>query len=134
MLNRISIMGRLTHEPELRHTQSGIPVCSFSIACDRDYKVNGEKVTDFIDIVAWRGTAELASKYLTRGRMVVIDGRLQLRDWTDRDGNKRRSAEILASSISFSYNSAKTQEAAFPAASGGGFGAEDLQAGGDLPF
>lgn len=133
-LNRISIMGRLVRDPELRHTQSGIPVCSFSIACDRDYKVNGEKLTDFIDIVAWRGTAELASKYLTRGRMVVINGRLQLRGWTDRDGNKRRSAEILASSVSFADSRSKGQEPPVPAAAGGGYGAEDLQAGGDLPF
>lgn len=113
-LNRISIMGRMVRDPELRHTQSSIPVCSFSVACDRDYKVNGEKVTDFIDIVAWRGTAELASKYLTRGRMVVIDGRIQLRDWTDRDGNKRRSAEILASSISFADSRSKKQEPSPP--------------------
>lgn len=134
MLNHIAIMGRLTHDPELRHTQSGIPVCSFSIACDRDYKVNGEKLTDFVDIVAWRGTAELASKYLARGRLVVIDGRLQLRDWTDRDGNKRRSAEILASSISFADSKPKDQASPVPAAAGGGCGAEDLQSGGDLPF
>ena len=130
-------MGRLVRSPELRHTQSGIPVCSFTIACDRDYKVNGETVTDFIDIVAWRGTAELVSKYLARGCLVVIDGRLQLRDWTDRDGNKRRSAEILASSISFADSKSKNpknREVPVPAAAGGGGGAEDLQAGGDLPF
>ena len=136
MLNRISIMGRLVRDPELRHTQSGIPVCSFTIACDRDFKdkATGEKTTDFIDIVAWRGTAELASKYLSKGRMVVIDGRLQLRDWTDRDGNKRRSAEILANSISFADSRPKDQVSPVPAAAGGGCGTEDLQAGGDLPF
>lgn len=134
MLNKICAMGRLVRSPELRHTQSGIPVCSFTIACDRDFKdkATGEKVTDFIDIVAWRGTAELASKYLSKGRMVVIDGRLQLRDWTDRDGNKRRSAEILANSISFADSRPKGQEVPVPAAAG--YGAEDLQAGGDLPF
>ena len=136
MLNRISIMGRLVRDPELRHTQSGIPVCSFTIACDRDFKdkATGEKVTDFVDIVTWRATAELASKYLSKGRMIVIDGRLQLRDWTDRDGNKRRSAEILANSISFADSRPKGQEVPVPAAAGGGYGAEDLQAGGDLPF
>ena len=81
MLNRITVMGRLVRDPELRHTQSGIPVCSITIACDRDYKdADGSKSTDFIDIVAWRNTAEFISKYLSKGRMAVIDGRLQLRD------------------------------------------------------
>lgn len=129
-------MGRLVRDPELCHTQSGIPVTSFTIACDRDFKdkATGENVTDFIDIVAWRGTAELVSKYLARGRLVVIDGRLQLRDWTDRDGNKRRSAEILASSISFADSRSKGPETPVPAAAGGGCGAENLQSGGDLPF
>ena len=102
MLNRITVMGRLVRDPELRHTQSGIPVCSITIACDRDYKdADGSKSTDFIDIVAWRNTAEFISKYLSKGRMAVIDGRLQLRDWTDREGNRRRSAEILANSVNF---------------------------------
>ena len=81
MLNHIALMGRLARDPELRHTQSGLPVTSFSIACERDFKdANGEKVTDFIDIVAWRSTAEFVSKYFTKGRMAVVDGRLQLRD------------------------------------------------------
>lgn len=102
MINHITAMGRLTHDPELRHTAAGIPVCSFSIACERDYKnSSGEKLTDFIDVVAWRATADFVAKYLTRGRMAVVDGRLQLRDWTDREGNKRRSAEILAASVNF---------------------------------
>ena len=102
MLNRITVMGRLVRDPELRHTQSGIPVCSITIACDRDYKdANGDKATDFIDIVAWRNTADFVSRYFTKGRMAVIDGRLQLRDWTDREGNRRRSAEILANSVNF---------------------------------
>ena len=79
MLNHITVMGRLVRDPELRRTKNGIPVASFSVACDRDYKVNGEKSTDVIDIVAWRSTAEFVSRYFTKGRMAVIDGRLQLR-------------------------------------------------------
>ena len=102
MLNHIALMGRLTHDPELRRTRNDIPVCSFSLACDRDYKSqDGDKETDFIDIVAWRGTAELVAKYLTKGRMTGVEGRLQLRDWTDKNGNKRRSAEILADRVYF---------------------------------
>ena len=98
MLNRIILMGRLTRDPELRHTQSGTPVASFSLAVERDFKdkQTGEKVTDFIDIVAWRSTAEFVSKYFTKGRMAVVEGRLQIRDWTDKDGGKRRSAEVVA--------------------------------------
>ena len=137
MLNHIALMGRLARDPELRHTQSGLPVTSFSIACERDFKdANGEKVTDFIDIVAWRNTAEFVSKYFTKGRMAVVDGRLQLRDWVDRDGNKRRSAEIVASSVNFGDSKPKDQAA--PATSyapvgaySGGYGAES---DGDLPF
>ena len=90
MLNRIVIMGRLVRDPELRRTQSGIAVTSFRIACDRDFKSqNGEKGTDWIDVVAWRQTAEFVSKYFAKGRMAVVEGRLQSRDWTDKDGNKR---------------------------------------------
>ena len=95
MLNKIILMGRLTRDPELRRTESGTAVCSFSIAVDRDFKSkNGEKETDFIDIVSWRATAEFVSKYFTKGRMAVVEGRLQIRDWTDRDGGKRRNAAI----------------------------------------
>lgn len=102
MLNKIILMGRLTRDPELRRTGSGTAVTSFSIACDRDFKgQNGEKETDFIDVVAWRNTAEFASKYFTKGRMAVVEGRLQMRDWTDKDGNKRRSAEVVADSVYF---------------------------------
>lgn len=102
MLNKIIVMGRLTRDPELRRTQSGLAVTSFSVACDRDFKSqSGEKETDFIDIVAWRSTAEFVSKYFAKGRMAVIEGRLQLRDWTDGDGNKRRSAEVVADNIYF---------------------------------
>ena len=102
MLNHITIMGRLTRDPELRRTGSGTAVASFSLAVDRDFKSqSGEKETDFIDIVAWRGTAEFVSKYFTKGRMAVVEGRLQIRDWTDRDGGKRRSAEVIADNVYF---------------------------------
>lgn len=143
MLNHIVTMGRLVRDPELRHTQSGIPVCSFTVACDRDYKdANGDKPTDFIDIVAWRNTADFVSRYFTKGRMAVIDGRLQLRDWTDRDGNKRRSAEILANSVHFGDSKPQNQAAPAPAGApvsagvpaGGGYDADDLEGSGDLPF
>ena len=102
MLNKIFVMGRLTHDPELRRTGSGTPVCSFSIACDRDFKSqSGEKETDFVDVVAWRTTGEFVSKYFTKGRMVVVEGRLQIREWQDKEGNKRRSAEINADNVYF---------------------------------
>ena len=102
MLNRICIMGRLTAAPELRYTQSNTPVASFTLAVDRDYQQGGsERQTDFIPCVAWRGTAEFVSKYFTRGSMAAVSGRLQLRDWTDKDGNKRRTAEVVADSIYF---------------------------------
>ncbi len=103
MLNRIILMGRLTRDPELRQTQSGVSVANFSLAVDRDFKdkSTGEKGTDFIDIVAWRSSAEFVSRFFTKGRMAVVEGRLQLRDWTDKDGNKRRTAEVLAEHVYF---------------------------------
>lgn len=103
MLNRIVLMGRLTRDPELRRTQSGTAVASFSLAVDRDFadKSTGQRATDFIDIVAWRSTAEFVSKYFSKGRMAVVEGRLQMRDWQDRDGNKRRSAEVVADNVYF---------------------------------
>jgi len=103
MLNRIIVMGRLTRDPELRHTQTGTPVASFSLAVDRDFKdkQSGERATDFIDVVAWRATAEFISRYFTKGRMAVVEGRLQMRDWTDKEGNKRRSAEVIAENVYF---------------------------------
>lgn len=101
-LNRITIMGRLTRDPELRRTQSGTPVTSFTMAVDRDFKSqSGDKETDFIDVVAWRNTAEFAAKYFAKGRMAIASGRLQIRDWLDNNGNKRRSAEVIADSIYF---------------------------------
>ena len=145
MLNKIVLMGRLTHDPELRRTGSGTAVTSFSLAVDRDFKSqNGEKETDFIDVVAWRRTAEFVSKYFTKGRMAVVEGRLQIRDWTDQNGGKRRSAEVVAENVYFGdskrdgagdYGAAASGYAA-PAAPMGGhsdfseIGEED----GELPF
>ena len=112
MLNRITIMGRLVRDPELRQTGSGTAVTSFSIACDRDFKSqSGEKETDFIDVVAWRSTAEFVSKYFTKGRAAVIDGRLQIRGWTDRDGNPRKTAEIVADHVYFGDSKPETSAA-----------------------
>ena len=152
MLNKIILMGRLTRDPELRRTQSGTAVTSFSLAVDRDFKSqNGEKETDFIDIVAWRNTAEFVSKYFTKGRMAVVEGRLQIRDWTDKDGGKRRSAEVVADNVYFGdskrdggdnsgYNSgyapAPASHSAAPSnfsASGSDF-AEIGEDDGELPF
>ena len=103
MLNHIVIMGRLTRDPELRRTGTGIAVASFSVAVDRDFggRDGGERETDFIDCVAWRTTGEFVSKYFTKGSMIVVSGRLQIRGWTDKDGNKRRSAEVIADRIYF---------------------------------
>ena len=103
MLNHIVIMGRLTRDPELRRTGSGVAVASFTLAVDRDFsgKDGSEKETDYIDCVAWRQTGEFVSKYFTKGRMAVVSGRLQIRSWTDKDGNKRRTAEIVADNVYF---------------------------------
>ena len=103
MLNRIIIMGRLTRDPEMRHTNTRTGVDSFTVAVDRDFKdkSTGERSTDFIDVVAWRQTGEFVSRYFTKGRMAVVEGRLQIRDWTDKDGGKRRSAEIVADNVYF---------------------------------
>ena len=103
MLNHIVIMGRLTRDPELRRTGSGIAVASCSLAVDRDFgnRESGERETDFIDCVAWRQTGEFVSKYFAKGRMAVVSGRLQIRTWTDKDGNKRRSAEVVADNVYF---------------------------------
>ena len=103
MLNHITIMGRLTRDPELRRTGSGTAVASFTVAVDRDFggRDGGEKETDFIDCVAWRSTGEFVSKYFTKGSMIVVSGRLQIRSWTDKDGNKRRTAEVVADNCYF---------------------------------
>jgi single-strand DNA-binding protein len=117
MLNHIVIMGRLTRDPELRHTGSGTAVASFTLAVDRDFsgKDGGEKETDFIDVVAWRQTGEFVSKYFSKGRMAVVSGKLQIRNWTDKEGNKRRSAEVVADNVYF--GDSKKEES-----SGGNYG------------
>ena len=102
MLNKIFIMGRLTRDPELRRTQNGTAVAGFALAVDRDYKnADGTKETDFIEVVVWRSSAEFVSKYFAKGRMAVVEGRLQIRDWQDKDGNKRRNAEVVADNVYF---------------------------------
>ena len=122
MLNHIVIMGRLARDPELRHTQTGTPVASFTLAVDRDFKDKntGERTTDWIDVVAWRGSAEFAAKYFTKGRMAVVEGRLQIRDWTDRDGNKRRAAEVVADNIYFGDSRRDGDAGSYGAGSYGG--------------
>ena len=142
MLNRIILMGRLTRDPELRQTQSGASVANFSLAVDRDFKdkQTGEKTTDFIDIVAWRSSAEFVSRFFTKGRMAVVEGRLQLRDWTDKDGNKRRTAEVLAEHVYFGDSRRDTEAGAAdtpPQAEPGSGGAEFAELtddDGELPF
>lgn len=131
MLNKIFIMGRLTRDPELRRTQGGNAVTSFAMAVDRDFKsADGTKETDFIDVVAWRNTAEFAAKYFTKGRMAVVEGRLQMRDWTDKEGNKRRIAEVVADNIYF--GDSKREDA--PAGNSAPTFEEIEDDGGDLPF
>ena len=115
MLNHIVIMGRLTRDPELRRTGSGTAVASFTLAVERDQKPKeSERETDFIECVAWRQTGEFVSKYFSKGRMAVVSGRLQIRGWTDKEGNKRRTAEVVADSVYFA-DSKKDD------ASGGGY-------------
>ena len=134
MLNHIVTMGRLTADPIRRVTASGIPVTSFSIACDRDFKnADGEKVTDFIDIVAWRNTAEFVSKYFSKGRMAVVEGRLQIRQWTDKEGNNRRSAEVVADNIYFG-DSKKSDSSSSGGESATGYGGEGYGYSGDGGF
>lgn len=131
MLNHIVIMGRLTRAPELRKTQSGTPVASFTLACERDFAPQGEtRETDFIDIVAWRYTAEFVEKYFSKGQMAVVTGRLQIRNWEDKEGNKRRSAEILADHIYFGEGKKDRAETYEPQ---GGF-SEITGDDPDLPF
>lgn len=147
MLNQISVQGRLVRDPELRRTNSGKAVTSFTLACDRDFKnqQTGEKEVDFIECVAWGGTAEMVEKYFHRGQMAVATGRLQLRDWTDKNGQKRRTAEILVNSVYFcgskengtqassgadSGYSAPAYQAPAPAANFAELEGEDVQ----LPF
>ena len=133
MLNRIILMGRLTAAPELKKTQSGTAYVRFALAVDRDYKgQSGEKETDFIDCMAWRGTAEFVAKYFDKGRMAAVEGRLQLRDWKDQNGNSRRSAEVVAESVYFADSKRSDAQ---PSGDAGQF--KELPEGeeeGELPF
>lgn len=120
MLNHITIMGRLTRDPELRRTGSGIAVASFTVAVDRDYNPQGQdKETDFIDCVAWRQTGEFVAKYFTKGRMIVVDGRLQIRSWKDQNGNNRRTAEVVADHCYFGDSKSDGNQGGYSAPAGG---------------
>lgn len=147
MLNRIVIMGRLTRDPELRRTQNGTAVTSFSLAVERDFKnrESGEKATDFIDVVAWRQSAEFVCQYFGKGRMAIVEGRLQIRDWKDKDGNNRHSAEVVADNIyfgdskrdsapggDFSAPAYGSPAGSYTAPQGGGFA--EIEEDGELPF
>lgn len=134
MLNHIVLMGRLTRDPELRRTGSGIAVATFTLAVDRDFgsRETGEKETDFIDIVAWRNTAEFVSKYFTKGRMAVVSGRLQIRNWNDKEGNKRRSAEVVADNVYFG-DSKRDSEGYSAGADRGGYSSPAPSAGYSAP-
>lgn len=153
MLNHIVVMGRLARDPELRQTQNGTPVASFTLAVDRDFKdkATGERATDWINVVAWRQTGEFVSRYFTKGRMAVVEGRLQIRDWTDKEGNKRQTAEVVAENVYFGDSKQSSSEGGsysapsggFSAPSGGGYGAPAAGADqfeeltdddGELPF
>ena len=150
MLNKIFIMGRLTRDPELRRTQNGTAVTSFTLAVDRDFKnADGTKDTDFIDVVAWRNTAEFVSKYFSKGRMIVVSGSLQSRKWQDRNGQNRISWEVIADNVYFgdskrdsagdmggSYAApAYTAPAGgYSAPVGGPSGFTEIEDDGDLPF
>ena len=131
MLNKIFIMGRLTRDPELRRTQSGTAVPSFTMAVDRDFKSqSGEKETDFIDVVAWRNTGEFAAKYLAKGRMAAVEGRIQGRDWQDKDGNRRKAVEVVADNVYF----ADSKRDSKPQESRDDQEFDEIEDDGDLPF
>ena len=141
MLNKIFLMGRLTRDPELRRTQTGTAVASFSLAVERDFKDkdSGERATDFIDVVAWRQTGEFVSRYFTKGRMAVVEGRLQIRSWTDKEGNKRRTAEVVADQVYFGDSKKDDAGAGYSGGYGGTYPAPGQFAeldddDGELPF
>ena len=130
MLNSVIIMGRLTRDPEMRHTQNGTAVASLTLACDRDFKPkNGEKETDFIDVVVWGKTAEFAANYFTKGRMVIVEGRLQVRGWQDKDGNKRKSTEVVADRMYFGDSKQEGKKQTAPSDD-----FEEIEDDGDIPF
>ena len=133
MLNSVIIMGRLTRDPELRRTQSGTAVTSFTMAVDRDFKSqSGEKETDFIDVVAWRNTGEFAAKYLAKGRMAAVEGRIQVRDWQDKDGNRRKSVEVVADNVYFAYSKRDSKPQESRTVDDQEF--DEIEDDGDLPF
>lgn len=143
MLNKITIMGRFTRDPELRYSGNNTPVASFTLAVERDFedKETKKRDVDFIDVVAWRSTADFVSKYFQKGSMAVVSGRLQIRDWTDKEGNKRRSAEVVAGNVYFG----EAKRSGSESAAGAETRPVDVQAGsfteltdddddGELPF
>jgi len=123
MLNRVTLMGRLVADPELRTTPAGVSVATLRLACDRDFKnkQTGEKETDFINVVAWRQTAEFVSRYFAKGRMAVVEGRLQIRPYTDRDGNKRTAAEVVADNIYFADSRRDGEGGGYSQSAGGSY-------------
>ena len=132
MLNRAIVMGRLTKDPELRRTQSGVAVTTFTLAVDRDFKNNGEKETDFIDVVAWRNTAEFVCNYYTQGRMALAEGRIQIREWKDKEGNNRRIAEVVADHVYFADSKKDSPEYKPAGEQYGSF--RETEDDGNLPF
>lgn len=136
MLNHITIMGRLTRDPELRKINTGVSVASFTIACDRDFGKDNQKETDFVDIVAWKNTADFVSKFFSKGRMAVVSGRLQIRSWNDKDGNKRKTAEIIADNIYFGDSKSESTTSDFAISENVPMGGFDVLTGNDegLPF
>ena len=135
MLNHITIMGRLTRDPELRYTQTQTPVANFAIACDRDYTKGDEKKADFVEVVCWRKTAEFAQKYFFKGDAVIVSGRLQMRDWTDKEGHKRVQAEVVADNLYFGQSKQKgDRRTTVPPVDIDAGGFEDLEDAGDIPF
>lgn len=135
MLNKIILMGRLTRDPELRHTNTGTAVVSFALACDRDFKdKNGDKETDFIEVVAWRNTAEFISRYFTKGRMAIVEGRLQVRSYIDKDGNKRNATEVVADQVYFGDSKKEEGKATAAEQEAMYAGFQELQSDEPLPF
>ena len=132
-MNKIFLMGRLTKNPELRRTGSGTAVTSFTMAVDRDFKSqSGEKETDFIDVVAWRSNAEFVAKYFAKGRMAIVEGRLQIREWKDAEGNKRRNAEVIADNVYFGDSNANRDSSAVSGNTNPAF--QEVEEEDDLPF
>lgn len=130
MLNSVIIMGRLTRDPEMRHTQNGTAVASLTLACDRDFKPkSGEKETDFIDVVVWGKTAEFSANYFNKGRMAIVEGRLQVRNWQDKDGNKRKSTEVVADRMYFGDSKQDGKKQTAPSDD-----FEEIDDDGDIPF